>query len=137
MSHRKEAPGEDPGHAGETMSLGWPGNASGILPGIAGGSVWGEGSLGISAQTAVLCDPVTDKRRKMDGWMESIKHSNLEQCNLSRWSARQAALQRSGDEECDNKEVEDKETWIKCCAPTSRVEPSHYVHWDGQTPPGS
>ena len=22
-------PGEDPGHAGETMSLGWPGNASG------------------------------------------------------------------------------------------------------------
>ncbi|KAI3377434.1 hypothetical protein L3Q82_008412 [Scortum barcoo] len=25
-------PGEDPGHAGETMSLGWPGNASGIPP---------------------------------------------------------------------------------------------------------
>ena len=24
-------PGEDPGHAGETMSLGWPGNASGSL----------------------------------------------------------------------------------------------------------
>ncbi|KAI3365319.1 hypothetical protein L3Q82_010409, partial [Scortum barcoo] len=24
--------GEDPGHAGETMSLGWPGNASGSLP---------------------------------------------------------------------------------------------------------
>ncbi|KAI3374008.1 hypothetical protein L3Q82_022566, partial [Scortum barcoo] len=33
------------------MSLGWPGNASGP-PGRAGGSVWGEGSLGISAQTA-------------------------------------------------------------------------------------
>ncbi|KAI3359105.1 hypothetical protein L3Q82_002648 [Scortum barcoo] len=29
MSHREEALGEDPGHAGETMSLGWPGNASG------------------------------------------------------------------------------------------------------------
>ncbi|KAI3372131.1 hypothetical protein L3Q82_006978 [Scortum barcoo] len=29
MSHREEASGEDPGHAGETMSLGWPGNASG------------------------------------------------------------------------------------------------------------
>ncbi|KAI3355289.1 hypothetical protein L3Q82_018144 [Scortum barcoo] len=28
MSHREEASGEDPGHAGETMSLGWPGNAS-------------------------------------------------------------------------------------------------------------
>ncbi|KAI3366216.1 hypothetical protein L3Q82_010047, partial [Scortum barcoo] len=25
-------PGEDPGHAGETMSLGWPGNASGVPP---------------------------------------------------------------------------------------------------------
>ncbi|KAI3363988.1 hypothetical protein L3Q82_001583 [Scortum barcoo] len=39
MSHREEAPGEDPGHAGETMSLGWPGNASGP-PGRAGESVW-------------------------------------------------------------------------------------------------
>ncbi|KAI3352514.1 hypothetical protein L3Q82_005199 [Scortum barcoo] len=29
MSHREEALGEDPGHAGETMSLSWPGNASG------------------------------------------------------------------------------------------------------------
>ncbi|KAI3368720.1 hypothetical protein L3Q82_025415 [Scortum barcoo] len=32
-------PREDPGHAGETMSLSWPGNASGS-PGRAGGSVW-------------------------------------------------------------------------------------------------
>ncbi|KAI3361713.1 hypothetical protein L3Q82_001949 [Scortum barcoo] len=32
VSHREEALGEDPGHAGETMSLGWPGNASGIPP---------------------------------------------------------------------------------------------------------
>ncbi|KAI3374168.1 hypothetical protein L3Q82_006028 [Scortum barcoo] len=39
MSHREEASGEDPGHAGDTMSLGWPGNASGS-PGRAGGSVW-------------------------------------------------------------------------------------------------
>ncbi|KAI3356767.1 hypothetical protein L3Q82_003448 [Scortum barcoo] len=39
MSHPEEASGEDPGHAGETMSLGWPGNASGP-PGRAGGSVW-------------------------------------------------------------------------------------------------
>ncbi|KAI3353416.1 hypothetical protein L3Q82_019282, partial [Scortum barcoo] len=29
MSHREETSGEDPGHAGETMPLGWPGNASG------------------------------------------------------------------------------------------------------------
>ncbi|KAI3368114.1 hypothetical protein L3Q82_007841 [Scortum barcoo] len=32
MSHREKAPWEDPGHAGETMSLGWPGNAFGIPP---------------------------------------------------------------------------------------------------------
>ncbi|KAI3370819.1 hypothetical protein L3Q82_007345 [Scortum barcoo] len=29
MSHREEASGKTQGHAGETMSLGWPGNASG------------------------------------------------------------------------------------------------------------
>ncbi|KAI3375645.1 hypothetical protein L3Q82_003952 [Scortum barcoo] len=29
VSHREGGLGEDPGHAGETMSLGWPGNASG------------------------------------------------------------------------------------------------------------
>ncbi|KAI3351505.1 hypothetical protein L3Q82_020348 [Scortum barcoo] len=29
MSHQGGGPGEDPGHAGETMSLSWPGNASG------------------------------------------------------------------------------------------------------------
>ncbi|KAI3377037.1 hypothetical protein L3Q82_000256 [Scortum barcoo] len=40
MSHREETSGEDPGHAGETMSLGWPGNASRGPPGRAGGSVW-------------------------------------------------------------------------------------------------
>ncbi|KAI3376749.1 hypothetical protein L3Q82_000352 [Scortum barcoo] len=55
--------GEDPGHAGETMSLGWPGNASGP-PGRAGGSVWGEGSLGISAQTAASATRSRTKRMK-------------------------------------------------------------------------
>ncbi|KAI3363857.1 hypothetical protein L3Q82_001459 [Scortum barcoo] len=29
VSHREEAPGKDPGHGGETMSLSWPENASG------------------------------------------------------------------------------------------------------------
>ena len=28
----RKRPGEDPGHAGGTMSLGWPGNASGSPP---------------------------------------------------------------------------------------------------------
>ncbi|KAI3367022.1 hypothetical protein L3Q82_009655 [Scortum barcoo] len=73
MSHREEAPGggpgQDPGHAGETMSLSWPGNASGP-PGRAGGSVWGEGSLGISAQTAASATRPRIKRMKMDGWMD-------------------------------------------------------------------
>ncbi|KAI3372226.1 hypothetical protein L3Q82_022667 [Scortum barcoo] len=32
VSHREKAPVEDPGHAGETMSLGWPGNAFGDPP---------------------------------------------------------------------------------------------------------
>ncbi|KAI3352452.1 hypothetical protein L3Q82_005405 [Scortum barcoo] len=52
MSHREEASGKTQDTLEKlTMSLGWPGNASGS-PGRAGGSVWGEGSLGISAQTA-------------------------------------------------------------------------------------
>ncbi|KAI3362094.1 hypothetical protein L3Q82_012420 [Scortum barcoo] len=45
-------PGEDPGHTGETLEsllagLGMPQSP----PGRAGGSVWGEGNLGISAHT--------------------------------------------------------------------------------------
>ena len=39
-----------PGHAGGIISLGWPGNASGFPPGRAGGSGWGEGCLGFSAE---------------------------------------------------------------------------------------
>ncbi|KAI3358578.1 hypothetical protein L3Q82_014714 [Scortum barcoo] len=45
----------------------------GVLPGRAGGSVWGEGSLGISAQTAASA---TRSRisggRWMDGWMDVL-----------------------------------------------------------------
>ncbi|KAI3354196.1 hypothetical protein L3Q82_018734 [Scortum barcoo] len=39
-------------------------------PGRAGGSVWGEGSLGISAQTAASATRPRIKRMKMDGWMD-------------------------------------------------------------------
>ncbi|MED6253265.1 hypothetical protein ATANTOWER_025480, partial [Ataeniobius toweri] len=53
-------PGDGPGHAGGTMSLGWPGNALGS-PGGAGGGVWGEGSLGVSAESAA---PATRIKRK-------------------------------------------------------------------------
>ncbi|KAI3354199.1 hypothetical protein L3Q82_018738 [Scortum barcoo] len=53
MSHREEASGEDPGHyAGETMSLGWPGNASEVPPEELEEVSGVKGSLGISAQTA-------------------------------------------------------------------------------------
>ncbi|KAI3356631.1 hypothetical protein L3Q82_017818, partial [Scortum barcoo] len=52
MSHREEASGKTQDTLGETMSLGWPGNMPQGPPGRAGGSVWGEGSLGIFAQTA-------------------------------------------------------------------------------------
>ncbi|KAI3369179.1 hypothetical protein L3Q82_026151 [Scortum barcoo] len=46
------------------MSLGWPGNASGSPRRRAGGSVWGEGSLGISAQTAASATRSRTKRMK-------------------------------------------------------------------------
>ena len=38
-------------------------------PGSAGGSVWREGSLGVPAQAAALATQ-SDKRMKMDGWMD-------------------------------------------------------------------
>ncbi|KAI3365262.1 hypothetical protein L3Q82_010355 [Scortum barcoo] len=54
------------------MSLGWPGNASGIPPEeLEEVSVWvREGSLGISAQTAASATRSRTKRMKMDGWMD-------------------------------------------------------------------
>ncbi|KAI3368718.1 hypothetical protein L3Q82_025413 [Scortum barcoo] len=48
-------------------------------PGRAGGSVWGEGSLGISAQTAASATRSRTKRMKMDGWMEDYDLSQLQQ----------------------------------------------------------
>ncbi|KAI3356260.1 hypothetical protein L3Q82_017507 [Scortum barcoo] len=51
------------------MSLGWPGNALWGPPGRARGSVWGEGSLGISAQTAASATLVPDQAVE-DGWMD-------------------------------------------------------------------
>ena len=42
------------------MSLGWTGNAR------ARGRVWGEGSLGVPAQTAAAAAP---DKQKMDEWM--------------------------------------------------------------------
>ncbi|KAI3355011.1 hypothetical protein L3Q82_004556 [Scortum barcoo] len=49
--------------------LSCPGNASVVPPGRAGGSVWGEGSLGISAQTAASATQSQIKRDE-DGWMD-------------------------------------------------------------------
>jgi len=54
-------PGEDPGHVGETMSLGWPRNTSGSA-GRAGGSGQGQGRLGFSAQAAAPATRPPEKR---------------------------------------------------------------------------
>ncbi|KAI3365324.1 hypothetical protein L3Q82_010414, partial [Scortum barcoo] len=48
-------------------------------PGRAGGSVWGEGGLGISAQTAASSDPVPDQADE-NGWMDG--------CNGAGWTER-------------------------------------------------
>ncbi|KAI3372049.1 hypothetical protein L3Q82_006910 [Scortum barcoo] len=44
-------------------------------PGRAGGSVWGEGGLGISAQTAASATRSQTKRMKMDGWMDGSEQN--------------------------------------------------------------
>ncbi|KAI3352281.1 hypothetical protein L3Q82_005259 [Scortum barcoo] len=69
MSHQEEAP---QGKTQDTLErlclsagLGTPRGP----PGRAGGSVWGEGSLGISAQTAASATWVPDQADE-DGWMD-------------------------------------------------------------------
>ncbi|KAI3377487.1 hypothetical protein L3Q82_008668, partial [Scortum barcoo] len=52
------------------VSLGLAWERLGDPPGRAGGSVWGEGGLGISAQTAASATRSRTKRMKMDGWMD-------------------------------------------------------------------
>ncbi|MEQ2296823.1 hypothetical protein AMECASPLE_028351 [Ameca splendens] len=61
-------PGDGPGHAGGTVSLGWPGNALGSLK-RAGGGVWGEGCLGVSTESAA---PVLDEAE--DNKYEGLVH---------------------------------------------------------------
>ncbi|KAI3375690.1 hypothetical protein L3Q82_003994 [Scortum barcoo] len=66
--HREEASGRPRTRWRDYVSrLAWE-NASGS-PGRAGGSVWGEGGLGISAQTAASSDPVPDQADE-NGWMD-------------------------------------------------------------------
>ncbi|KAI3353120.1 hypothetical protein L3Q82_019252 [Scortum barcoo] len=58
-----------------TMSLDWPGNASGS-PGRAGGSVWGEGGLGRHlCSDCCLRDPVPDQADE-NGWMDGLQPFN-------------------------------------------------------------
>ena len=59
---------ENPGHAGETMFLGCPGNTSGFPPEQAGWSVWGERILSFPAQAV---PPATRPRISGRRW---IKH---------------------------------------------------------------
>ena len=53
-------PGEDPGHAGETMSLGWPGNASGS-PGKSWTKWLGRGKSELLYLGCCSRDPTPDK----------------------------------------------------------------------------
>ncbi|KAI3352311.1 hypothetical protein L3Q82_005176 [Scortum barcoo] len=62
MSHREESLGEDPGHAGETMSLGWPGNAYWDPPGSAGGSVWG-----LKPEARSFCGNKVEEQKRLRG----------------------------------------------------------------------
>uniref|UniRef100_A0A672ZTZ0 Cyclin-F n=1 Tax=Sphaeramia orbicularis TaxID=375764 RepID=A0A672ZTZ0_9TELE len=60
--------GEDPGHVGETMSLSWPGNASGS-PRKSWRRCLGRGKSGHPCLDCYPRDPAPDKRKRMDGWM--------------------------------------------------------------------
>ncbi|KAI3356858.1 hypothetical protein L3Q82_003341 [Scortum barcoo] len=65
MSHREEALGEDPGHAGETMSLSWPGNARGPpeeLEEVSGGKL--SLIIGVSRR---LCEDVPVSHQELWG----------------------------------------------------------------------
>ncbi|KAI3355451.1 hypothetical protein L3Q82_018288 [Scortum barcoo] len=73
MSHQEEASGKTQDTL-ERLCL----SAAGLgtpqsPPGRARGSVWGEGSLGISAQTAASATRSRTKRLKLDGWILSPK----------------------------------------------------------------
>ncbi|KAI3377676.1 hypothetical protein L3Q82_008832 [Scortum barcoo] len=72
------------------MSLGWPGNASGVPPEELGGSVWGEGSLGISAQTAASATRSRTKRMKKkneeeDACQQHPPQNYTTHYEMSRW----------------------------------------------------
>ncbi|KAA0705101.1 Solute carrier family 22 member 17 24p3 receptor [Triplophysa tibetana] len=62
-------PGEDLGHAGGTMSPGWPGNAS-VSPRKSWRKCLGRGKSGHPCLDCCPCDLAQDKRKKMDGWMD-------------------------------------------------------------------
>ncbi|KAI3356511.1 hypothetical protein L3Q82_017720 [Scortum barcoo] len=75
------------------MSLGWPGNASGIPPEELEEVSRGEGGgLGISAQTAASATRSRTKRMKMDGWINKLT------CQILGISVMLPVLMGSGEE---------------------------------------
>ena len=60
-------PREDPGHAGKTLSHGWPGNASGS-PEKSWTKWLRRGKSGLPCLGCCPRDPTLDKRKKMDGF---------------------------------------------------------------------
>ncbi|KAI3357001.1 hypothetical protein L3Q82_003636 [Scortum barcoo] len=85
------------------MSLGWPGNASGS-PGRAGGSVWGEGSLGISAQTAASMTQVPDQADEEDEELPQTLNAAMHHCRCTPTGGSDSRRGKGGQEGCD-KEV--------------------------------
>ncbi|KAI3372478.1 hypothetical protein L3Q82_022972 [Scortum barcoo] len=71
ISHREEAPGKTQDTLERLCLSGWPGNASEVPPEELGGSVWGEGNLGISAQTAASA---TQSRISRERWMDVLSY---------------------------------------------------------------
>ncbi|KAI3353577.1 hypothetical protein L3Q82_020099 [Scortum barcoo] len=71
MSHREEASGKTKDTLEKLCLSAGLGTPRGP-PGRAGGSVWGEGSLGIFCSDCCLRDPVPDQAVE-DGWMDGTK----------------------------------------------------------------
>ena len=70
-------PKKDTEHTGVTMSLGWPGNTLGSSR-----KSWrkcaGRGKSGRPCSDSWPRNPAQDKRKKMDGWMESEKNKTFQ-----------------------------------------------------------
>lgn len=75
LGHLGGGSGEDQGHAGGTMSLGWPGNAL-VSPGKCWRKCLGRGKSGRLCLDCCLCDPAPDKWKKKKKMKKNYGHSS-------------------------------------------------------------